>query len=227
MSTSRIIRHRLGNSNAYLIIDGRQAILVDAGITRQEHVILKTLRDQQLPPEALRLIIVTHTHYDHCGSLYALQTLTGASVLVHEAEAACLRQGYRALPNGTLWFSKFMVALGRRLNPSYFSYPPVKPDITIHDRFDLRDFGCDGYVLPTPGHTIGSLSLIVHNQHALAGDAIFHVFPNSIFPPYADDQVELARSWQKLLDTGCEFFYPGHGTPFERDLLRKAASAKA
>lgn len=223
---SQIIRQQLGYANAYLILSERQAILVDAGLPRREHIVLATLRDQQLPPEALRLIVVTHTHYDHCGSLSALKDLTGAPVLVHEAEADCLRQGFRALPNGTRWFSKMLVACGRRLNAARFSYPPATPDITIGDRFDLQDFGIDGYVLPTPGHTAGSLSVIMQNKHALAGDAIFHVFPNSAFPPFADDQLELLRSWKKLLDSGCEFFYPGHGTLVDKSLLRKSYEAQ-
>ena len=40
-----------------------------------------------------------------------------------------------------------------------------------------------------------------------------------VFPPFADDEEELLRSWRALCDTGCRYFYPGHGNPFERDKL--------
>lgn len=221
-----IIPIHTGKSNAYLVVNGSHTLLIDTGSKNQERKILTALQDLHLPPESLRLIILTHTHYDHCGSLHALQKMTPAKVLVHEAEAACLRQGYTALPNGTRWFSKIIVALGRLLDRSVAGYPAVTPDIVIWDSFSLSDYGIDGYILPTPGHSAGSLSVIIHNTHALVGDTLFHVTKNSVFPPFADAEPELLRSWQKLLDTGSKVFYPGHGTPFERDLLCKALIAK-
>jgi len=209
-----------GNSNAYLIVNGSHTLLVDTGPHKQEQKILATLHELGLPPESLRLIILTHTHYDHCGSLRELQRLTHAKVLVHEAEAACLQQGYTAFPNGTRWFSKIIVALGRRFARARAAYPAVTPDITIRDSFALSDYGFDGYILPTPGHTAGSLSVILNHTYALVGDTLFHVTANDVFPPFANDEAELLHSWQKLLDTGCKVFYPGHGTSFERALLR-------
>jgi hydroxyacylglutathione hydrolase len=215
-----IVPIRTGNANAYLVVNGSHALLIDTGPKNQEHKILAALSDLRLPPESLQLIILTHTHFDHCGSLRALQKMTHAKVLVHEAEAACLRQGYGAFPNGTRWFSKIIVALGRRFARSLAAYPAVTPDIVIWDSFALSDYGVDGYILPTPGHTAGSISVILHNTQAVVGDTLFHVAKNSVFPPFADGQAELFRSWQKLLDTGCKLFYPGHGTSIERALLR-------
>ncbi len=215
-----IVPIRTGNANAYLVVTGSHALLIDSGPRNQERKILTALHGLHLPPESLRLIIATHTHYDHCGSLRALQNMTQAKVLVHQAEAGDLQRGDGGLPDGTLWFSKFMVAVGRRLIRSLATYPPVTPDIVIWDTFALSDFGIDGYVLPTPGHTAGSLSVIIQNTHALVGDTLFHIVKNSVFPPFANDQPELFNSWQKLLDTGCKYFYPGHGSPISRELFQ-------
>jgi len=221
-----IVPIRTGNANAYLIVNGSQTLLIDTGPRNQERKILAALHDLRLPPESLRLIVLTHTHFDHCGSLRALQNMTRAKVLVHEAEAACLRQGYCEFPQGTLWFSKIIVALGRLVARSLATYPPVTPDIVIWDSFALSDYGIDGYILPTPGHTAGSLSVIIHNTQALVGDTLFHIAPNSVFPPFANDQPELFRSWQKLLDTGCKTFYPEHGTPSEQQLFQTCFQQK-
>lgn len=74
--------------------------------------------------------------------------------------------------------------------------------------------------IPTPGHTCGSVSLIVDGEIAVVGDAM--VGRRSIFPPFADDVPELVRSWQKLLDTGCGLFLPAHGRAKGRETLESS-----
>jgi hydroxyacylglutathione hydrolase len=208
-------------SNAYVVANGKQAILIDCGMKKKEKKILAALEEMQLSPQDIELIILTHAHYDHAGSIKALQQVTGAKVLVHRAEAGCLEQGYCALPKGTMWFPKIMSAIGNSLNKWVGHYAAVIPDIAISKKFDLKPFGIDGYCLPTPGHTVGSLSIIIEKDHAIVGDTLFNIFKKSVFPAYANDQEELLKSWKKLLDIGCEHFYPGHGKPFTRERLEK------
>lgn len=218
----QIIQIPMGSSHAYLVVNGQQAVLVDAGLKNKEQQVVTALRNLDLSPQAIRLIILTHTHYDHCGSLRALQELTEAKILVHADEAACLKQGYCEMPQGTRWFSKMIAAVGRIFAQQMMTYPPVEPDFTISERFDLQDYGINGYILPTPGHTSGSLSVILQDTHAIVGDTLFHIFKKSVFPPFANDQQELLKSWGKLLNTRCEHFYPGHGAPFRRELFKRS-----
>jgi len=223
---NRITRIPMMTSNAYVVADGKQAILIDAGMKKKEKKILAALEQLQLSPQDIQLIILTHAHYDHCGSVKALQQITNAKVLVHQAEASCLAQGYCALPKGTMWFPKIMSAIGRALNKKVGRYAPVTPDILISKRFDLQPFGIDGYVLPTPGHTAGSLSVVIEKNHAIVGDTLFNIFKHSVFPPYANDQEGLLKSWKALLKIGCENFYPGHGKPFTKERLQKTYAEK-
>jgi hydroxyacylglutathione hydrolase len=223
---NRITRIPLMTSNAYVVANGHKAILIDAGMKKREKKIIAALERMKIAPQDIQLIILTHTHYDHCGSVKALQQITKAKVLVHKAEAGCLAQGYCAFPKGTMWFSKIMSAIGRALNKRVGRYAPVAPDILISERFDLQAFGIDGYVLPTPGHTAGSISVVVEKDHAMVGDTLFNIFKKSVFPPYANDQKALLRSWKELLEIGCENFYPGHGKPFTRERLQKTYAEK-
>jgi len=223
---NRITTIKMLSSNAYLVANGRKAILIDCGMKKKEKKILAALKQLQLSPEDIRLIILTHTHYDHAGSIKALQQITGAKILVHKAEARCLKQGYCAFPKGTMWFPKIMSAIGRALNKWVGRYKPVAPDIVIAKRFDLQPYGIDGYVLPTPGHTAGSLSVVIEKNHAVVGDTLFNIFKHSVYPPYANDQEILLKSWKKLLESGCEYFYPGHGKPFTRERLQKTYAEK-
>lgn len=87
----------------------------------------------------------------------------------------------------------------------------VKKHIIITDTFDLRPLGFNGYILHTPGHTIGSISIILNNEYAIVGDTMFGVIKGSLLPPYAIDVEMLMESWKKLLDTGCRIFLTGHG----------------
>ncbi len=223
---NRITTIPMMTSNAYVVANGKRAILIDCGMKKKEKKIIAALERMQLSPSDIKLIILTHTHYDHSGSVKALQEITGAKILVHQAEASCLEQGYCAFPKGTMWFPKITSAVGRALNKWVGRYAPVSPDILISERFDLQAYGIDGYVLPTPGHTAGSICVIIEGRHAIVGDTLFNIFKHSVFPPYANDQEELLRSWKILLEIGCEHFYPGHGKPFTRNRLQKTYEEK-
>ena len=225
-SGCEIVAVPLGRANAYLVIGGGQALLIDTGIKGNAQKIAHALEQVHLSPNHIRLIIITHTHYDHCGSLKALKELTDAQSLVHESEAARLREGYGGFPKGTTPLTKAISCLGRAIGRRMGGYEPVSPDLTMKDRFGLEEYGVDGYVLATPGHTIGSLSVILDRKHAVVGDTLFNIFRKSLFPPFADDPDELLKSWKKLYETGCERFYPGHGKPFGRDELGRNLEAR-
>jgi glyoxylase-like metal-dependent hydrolase (beta-lactamase superfamily II) len=211
----------MGHSNAYLVVNGEHSALVDAGVSGKLDKITDALKSQDLTPNDVNLIIMTHTHYDHCGTLSELKELTGAQIVVQSEEASNLREGFTPLPRGTRWYSKAIVFLGDRLLPSGAgSFDPVEPDIVVEESCDLNQYGLPGTAVHTPGHTAGSMSILVDGEHALVGDTMFHIFKNSAMPPLANDVPELLGSWERLLETGCERFYPGHGSPFSRDLLK-------
>ena len=223
MNENRIVGIQMGHSNAYLVVNGEHSALVDAGVSGKLDKITDTLESQNLTPEDVNLIIMTHTHYDHCGTLAELKELTGAQIMVQSEEAANLREGFTPLPRGTRWYSKAIVFLGDRLLPSSAgSFDPVESDIVVEGSCDLNQYDLPGKAMHTPGHTAGSLSILVDGEHALVGDTMFHIFKNSAMPPFANDVPELLGSWERLLETGCERFYPGHGSPFSRDLLEQS-----
>jgi hydroxyacylglutathione hydrolase len=78
----------------------------------------------------------------------------------------------------------------------------------------------------TPGHTTGSMSVIVDDEVALVGDTMFGVFKRSVFPPFADDVSEMIKSWGKLLNSNCKFFLPSHGREKSREQLMTVYNKK-
>lgn len=143
------------------------------------------------------------------------------SILV---DAGYLEQGFGPLPRGTSWYSAIISWLGRNFMYGMGKFQSVSPDITLKEKLDLERYGMEGYIIPTPGHTSGSQSLII-GEHAFIGDDMFGIFRNTVLPPFADDMPSLLKSWEEILDTGCKMFYPGHGRVIERprieDELRK------
>jgi hydroxyacylglutathione hydrolase len=120
----------------------REAIVVDPGDEVER--ILEILRKHGLK---VRAIVSTHTHIDHVGGLAELHKVTGAPVLIHEADLEL----YRHLDRQAKW-------LGVRTPPM------TKIDEFLKEGDALRWGGFAARVLHTPGHTPGSISLVVERQ---------------------------------------------------------------
>lgn len=216
---NNILPIRLGSAQSYFIPTPNGAVLIDAGNAHKTTQLKSVLHAHEYDLSDIRYIILTHTHHDHVGSLAELKKRTGARIIVHEHEAGFLRMGRTPLPKGTGVYSKIMVAIGKLVRVG--KYPPVAPDILITHTLDLSEIGVDGYVQHTPGHTRGSSSIILRSGVAFVGDTLFHITPDTVFPPFANDVDQLLQSWQVLIQTGCTTFYPAHGRPIEREKLKR------
>jgi len=142
-------------------------------------------------------------------------------ILASKNESIFTKIGYTPIPKGTLLFSKLISKVGTFLGSSCFGYPKFSADIEVDDKYNLEDFGMNLQIISTKGHTVGSISLIVDNEVAIVGDAMFGVFKNSILPPFADNKQIMLESLNKLYETGCRLFLPGHGKSIGRELVYK------
>ena len=203
----------LGFVGAYLIptADGG-AVLVDAGVPKQEGKILAALASHGLAPESLRLIVISHAHGDHMGSLQAVAKATGARVLAQRIEAPALAAGVTLMPRGLTTFGKlFERFMGGFVRAA--SNLPCPVDVVVDDERSLADFGVAGRVLHTPGHTSGSLSILLDDGDAFVGDLCAKmplVSGGSYVPFFGDDRETVYASWRKLLAAGARRFHSGH-----------------
>lgn len=208
-----------GRSNVLLLSSGRQNILIDSSPVIFREKLERRLK--MLNINRIDYLMLTHTHFDHAGNAAWIKNNYGPKIIVHATEAGYLETGYCPLPSGTIFFTKALIGLSRKKKTPIGRYERCKADITVETKLSLEEMGFNAFILHTPGHTCGSMSLVVDNEIAIVGDAMIGRFKNSVFPPFADDVPELIRSWKKLLDTGCSLFIPSHGSPNARELVLK------
>lgn len=209
-----------GRCNVYLVITRTGNILIDTGTVRSRRQLINNIK--QVGINDIQLLVLTHTHFDHCANVSALKEEYGCRIVMGKNESRFVEKGYTYLPTGTNWFTAILARVGNSIGDQKFGYKPFYPDVLIEERTPLERFEGIIEVIPTPGHSPGSISIAVNNEIALVGDTMFGILRNSIFPPFADDVPTLIRSWKELLGTGCKLFLPGHGREIPELLVERS-----
>lgn len=215
----RITRILSGRSNVFLLTNGKLNFLIDTSVGRLWNKLQKNLEKAGIT--RIDYLILTHAHFDHAANANKIRVKYHASVIVQNNEADLLSQGENVIPRGTTLLTRPLINLAGKRAFKYLTYVPCQPDISVNDMFELSPMGINAYIMHTPGHTPGSLSVIVEDEIALVGDAMFGVFRGSVFPPYALNAGLMVQSWGKLLKTRCRLFIPSHGTENQRSLVEK------
>jgi glyoxylase-like metal-dependent hydrolase (beta-lactamase superfamily II) len=219
----------LGFDCCYLVKE-RGVILIDAGLQGQAGRLKRALDRLRIRPGEIQLMVITHGHFDHIGSAKAIKDLTGAKLAMHQPDADWLEHSvHPRIPGVTSW-GRF---LAKPLNwPLPITHAePAKVDIFLGDEdWPLDEYGICGRVLFTPGHTLGSVSVLLETGEAFVGDLAMNRIPLRLapgFPVLAEDMDRVRRSWAKLLDAGVRMVYPAHGKPFPSDIIRRALRREA
>ena len=120
---------------------------------------------------------------------------------------------------------RISITANSRSGSSLFKIHPVKVDIALGDEdFSLIEYGIPGRVIYTPGHSMGSVSILLDSGEAIIGDLamnhkLLRLTPG--LPIFAEDINLVKESWRKLLQENIPLIYPGHGPPFSPDVIRK------
>jgi glyoxylase-like metal-dependent hydrolase (beta-lactamase superfamily II) len=203
----------LGATSAFIVRD-RSVLLVDTGNPGDDAAILAAMKQAGIGCDEVSLILVTHGHPENYGSADALRELTGAPVAVHEGDAAAVRPGV----DGTRSPVQVVPGLIRLVRERRIVSGPggVEPDIIIGGIADLGVFGLRGRIVPTPGHTPGSVSVLLAGGTVIVGDLLSALFPGGRprLPFRMDDPAAARRSLRDLLALGPELIYAAHGGPW-------------
>jgi glyoxylase-like metal-dependent hydrolase (beta-lactamase superfamily II) len=226
----RIHPIRLGFDQAYLL-EAERVVLIDGGSPKQLDNFVKGLEEVSIRPDQVELIVLTHGHWDHIASARDIKDLTGAKIAMHHREKEWLEKSLKPkVPGVTPWGRILIELIGALLLP-WVRIPPAEVDLVLGDgEFSLAEYGIPGAVIHSPGHSSGSVSVLLETGEAFVGDLAMNAFPLRLspgLPIFAEDTEKLRESWQLLLDRGAKMVYPAHGDPFPVEVIREALSSAA
>ncbi|MDQ2691793.1 MAG: MBL fold metallo-hydrolase [Chloroflexota bacterium] len=178
------------DSTNYYILDAKGAkLLIDCGWPGTLPRFMAQLKRKGISIGEITHLLVTHFHPDHAGLAQELKNL-GIKLILLENQS----QGIEGL-------AEFFKGKG---------YPYVEirhnDNIVLHfedSRKFLSNLGIFGEILPTPGHSEDSVSLILDEGFAFTGD---------LHPSFMDnDDLKTRASWDKINQHKITRVFPGHG----------------
>lgn len=143
--------HLATYSNCYGILTQKAAIVVDPG--KYTTKLADFLNDNT---DKTRLILITHSHYDHIGGALQLRQQTGVKIAIGKNEEFAL--------------SDTAFNLSGRFTPAI---PPFNADYTIEDEEEFTVGDITVKAFETPGHTVGGMCYLI-NDCLFSGDMLFY-----------------------------------------------------
>jgi endoribonuclease LACTB2 len=176
------------STNYWVVSAGRSRLLVDLGWPGTMGRLRANLRRMDVPFDQIRYGLATHYHIDHAGLAQELKQ-AGVALLVLETQVEAMTQ-LKAQTKPGDGFVEISTA-GNVV-------------ISFEDsRRVLGDIGIDGEILPTPGHSSDSVSLLLDDGSTFTGD---------LGPALSESDADpVTASWRLLRERGMSRVYPGHG----------------
>ncbi len=181
------------STNFWVVSAGRSRLLVDLGWPGMFGALQAALHRLDVPLAEITHGLATHYHLDHAGAAQDLKN-RGMRLIVTEEQVD-------AIP-----------AMKAHIKPT-----DGYTDIVLHDNLVIRcdesrdllaRLGLAGRIMPTPGHSDDSVSLVLDSGETFTGDLTL--------PAMATDEAaeQIRASWQALRAAGARRVFPGHGSPW-------------
>lgn len=137
--------------SCFLITTSKGNILINTGLANSASQIKKNIRALGFALSDTKILLTTQAHYDHLGAMAAIKKMTGAKMMIDEADAAVLADGG---------------ATDYALGGHGVMFAPLVADRLLHDGDTIRLGDVQLQLLHHPGHTKGSCSFLLKTKDA-------------------------------------------------------------
>jgi glyoxylase-like metal-dependent hydrolase (beta-lactamase superfamily II) len=206
---ARSSRGFLGWSTVTLLHAGGMPVLVDTGGQGDRVGLLAALAARGLAPGDIRLIVLSHLHFDHIANI---ECFPDAELVVHQDELAYYQEQRHRDPALPVFQIEAMLARSR--------LQLINGELEVLSGVTL---------LRTPGHTGGHCSVMFKaggRTVMLAQDAIKHRGEALAGEPDSAFDMALARQSIRRIMTLADIVVPGHDGPLTLEAGRLAAAAQ-
>ena len=202
----RVERIKCGNGNCYVVSENENAVLIDTCKPDSFNKILHICK-----PYNVRLIVLTHGHFDHAQNAATLSKELNAPVAMHRADVELLADNNSQPLTSDGLLGKIV------LNASLKSFktekiPLFTPAVFLDEGDNLEEYGIHARILHLPGHTDGSIAVDFAEEHLFVGDALMNMFYPTTSMIFRD-KAEMLKSAERISSLGKRTIYFGHGKP--------------
>lgn len=203
---------------SYLITTPKGHILIDAGFVETVPQIKANIAKLGFKLEDVKILLINHAHYDHCGGLSEIKKLTNARLYASPPDAPVLEDGGK---------SDFRFG-----GDPAFSFAPVKVDEILKDGQEIKlgDVKLKTYF--TFGHTKGATSWTTdvsenNKKYKVAFVSSLTTLDYALVDntKYRGVAKDFTKTFQTLKAIKADVFLASHGQFF--DLLEKAEKVRA
>ncbi len=197
-------REPLFGINSYFILEGDHTIAIDPSPTAESMSYM-----EQHPCE---LVILTHEHFDHIHGVNAIKSRWDVRVV-------CGEKALNGLGDPSVNLSPYTDILGESCP---FGSAVVAPqeyrcqaDGTLADMERVQWRGHELLIKETPGHSKGSISILLDQRFLFSGDTVFKEYRTATRMPGGSTRVfkAITEPWLDSLPKET-IVYPGHGECF-------------
>jgi metallo-beta-lactamase class B len=194
---------------SYLITTPQGHILINSDLETSVPLIRASVERLGFKFGDIRILLISHAHWDHDGGSAEIKRLTGAKYMVMDADVPVVESGGK---------TDFQYG-----NQPASLYPPTKVDRVLHDGDGVKLGGATLVARLTPGHTKGCTTwtmkvdeagrihdvVIVGSPNVNAG---YRLVGNSSYPEIASDY---ERTFRVLKSLPVDIFLGAHGDYFD------------
>ena len=199
-----------GTDNCYIVSNGKEAILFDTASAAN----LQQVTDE-FSKYDMKLIVLSHPHFDHAENADVLSKRFNIPVAYNEADDGIF-DDYNSQPLYSYGIVGFVVLKASLKVLSQTKVTRPENRFFVKEGDTLADYGFpDVKVVELPGHSKGSIGLLVSDDALLVGDALDNWIKPGMGHLYTDLEAE-KKTVEKIRSYGRRMYYYGHGKPTDK-----------